>query len=288
MFDDSLYFAVLTMKFKTDGELLIHLVIIIDSIGLSKQGGHQENTSICRFDIEAGGDAKHTFEDFTKMENAWLIYFDITLIPDPFIANTIFDGKQINGLTRWIWVSRKHSNLLSYPVDLDVITFQLSKNVEKKMAVVANASFLFDSINLDTYSICIESLYGTILENILNRNKTDWMFCNRYFEGQSYKFLLYELTGAWLGFDFACFDSVHDTVTSVTYIKKGTVNIVINIFFIVLCLYLPLLFLFLPNRYNVEQENVKFYRKGEYPNSFSRLILRLNDTPKHKKKHINR
>lgn len=92
--------------------------------------------------------------------------------------------------------------------------------------------------------------------------------------------MLYELTGAWLGYDFACFDSVHKTVSSATSIKTGTVNIVINICIIVLCLYFPLLYLLLPDRYNTDEDAVRFYRKREYPYSFASFLLQLHDTYK--------
>ncbi|CAC5380438.1 unnamed protein product [Mytilus coruscus] len=266
------------MKFQISCRLFILLVIIINLFGLSKQDEHSANVSLCKFDIMNVDEVKRTFEDFNSMDNVWLIYIDLTLQPATFIDETKFDDKQINGLTRWTWVPRKHSYLLTYPVDLAAITFRISRNVEKQIAVSVNASFMFDKMNLQNYSMCIESLYATILENILNGNKTDWFFCNRYFEGQDYKTVLYELTGSWLGYNFACFDSIHHKVTSATFIKTGTVNIVINIFIFLLCLYFPLLFLLMPDRFNIDRDDARFYRKGEYPYSFARIILRMHDT----------
>lgn len=246
----------------------------------SKQAEQIGNASLCEFDIMNADGVKQTFEDFTKIDKVWLIFFDITLYPDTFSNKSGLDTTHMNGLTRWIWVSRKHSNLLTHPVDFDVITFQLSKNVEETISVFVNASFIFEHRNLDNYSICVESLYGTIFKTILDGNKTNWLFCNRYFKGQDFKYILYMFSGSWLGYDFACFDSDHQTVAKATYIRKGTVNVIINIFIIVLCMYLPLFVLLLPSRYNVDQSNVQFYRKGEYPNSFARLMFRLHDIPK--------
>lgn len=255
--------------------------------GSSTQDRHMSNSSLCDFNIINEDEVKRQFEDYSKIDNVWLIFFDISLSPKTFKNESGLDTQHMNGLTRWIWVSRKHSNLLTYPVDFDVITFQISKNVEKTISVFANVSFIFEQRNLQNYFICIESLYGNIFKTVLNGNKTDWLYCNRYFKGQDYKYILFMFTGSWLGFDFACFDSFHQTVASAIYIKKGTVNVIINIFIIVLCMYLPLFFLLLPNRYNADQSNVRFYRKGDYPNSFARLLFRLHDIPKQPKKDID-
>lgn len=276
------------MEFQISYQILTQLVFIFTFCGLSKQVEHSVKDSLCEFEIVNRDDVKRTFEYLTKLDNVWLINFDITILPETFITTTGFDNKQKNGIQRWIWVPRKHSYILSYPLDLDVVTFELSQNVEKNISVIANASFLLKDSKLDDiYSMCIESLYDAILENILHANKTNWLFCNRYFDGQFYKNVLYELTGSWLGYDFVCFDSFHHTQDSATYIKKGTVNVAINIFIMVLCLYLPLLYLLLPYRYNTCSEDVQFYRKGEYPNSLARLTLRLHDVPKQEIKEIN-
>lgn len=276
------------MEFQISYQILTQLVFIFTFCGLSKQDEHSVKDSLCEFEIVNRDDVKRTFEYLTKLDNVWLINFDITILPETFITTTGFDNKQKNGIQRWIWVPRKHSYILSYPLDLDVVTFQLSQNVVKNISVNANASFLLKDSKLDDlYFMCIESLYDAILENILHANKTNWLFCNRYFDGQYYKNVLYELTGSWLGYDFICFDSFHLTQDSATYIKKGTVNVAINIFIMILCLYLPLLYLLLPYRYNTCLEDVQFYRKGEYPNSLARLTLRLHDVSKQKIKEIN-
>lgn len=237
------------MSFPISYQILTQLVLIFTFYGLSKQDEYSVNVSLCEFEIVNKNDVKRTFDYLTKLDNVWLINFNIEILPKTFIFNTGFDKKQSYGLQRWIWVPRKHSYILSYPLDLDVVTFQLSQNVEKHISVIANASFIFDDRKLDDlYSMCIESLYGAILENILHANKTNWLFCNRYFDEQYYKNVLYELTGSWLGYDFICFDSLHHTQDSATHIKKGTVNVAINIFIMILCLYLPLLYLLLPYR----------------------------------------
>ncbi|CAG2195263.1 unnamed protein product [Mytilus edulis] len=287
IFEDQYIKQISTMKFKINFKLLILLVVVIHMFDASQQEDRPGNTSLCEFDIVNRDNVRQTFEDFSEMDTVWLIFFKITLLPTAIITGTRFDGKEINDLTRRTWVPKKHSYLLTYPVDLAVITFQISTNVDKTISLSVNASFDFTTMSLQTYSICMESLYYTVLKNILSGNKSDWLFCNRYFEGQSYKHVFYALTGSWLGYDFVCFDSVYDSVARVKYIKKGTVNIVINIFIIVLCLYFPLLYLFLPKRYNIGKDDGQYYRKGEYPNSFSRLILRLHDTPKHETSEIN-
>lgn len=276
------------MNYLHSFKILILLVLITNVYGLYiEEEEHSGDNSQCKFDIVNRDEVKRTFQELSNMGDAWLIFFKITLLSRTFTMKTNFDDSLINELTRWIWVPKKHSYLLTYPVDLAVITFRMSKNIEKNIALSANASFSFNHSNLQNYSICIESIYNSILENVLDENTTDWLFCHRYFERQDYKHVLYALTGAWLGYDFSCFDSVHNTVPSSRYIQKGTVNVIINIFIIVLCLYFPLLYLLLPDRYNIDQDAVRFYRKGEYPYSFVRLILRLHDTRKQEITEIN-
>lgn len=43
----------------------------------------------------------------------------------------------------------------------------------------------------------------------------------------------------------------------------------------------------LPKRYNISKNEMRYYKKEEYPNSFARLILGLHDTPKHETSEAN-
>lgn len=117
-------------------------------------------------------------------------------------------------------------------------------------------------------------MYYTILSEILNGSDSNWQFCNRYFKGQEWKFALKGITGTWLGYDFVCLDDHRKLIADAVPIKKRAVNNVVDIFVLLIIMYLPLLCLFLPTRYQNNHNNR--YRKGETPYSFTKVLLGLD------------
>lgn len=142
---------------------------MFNHVSLAQQEEQPGGSSQCNFGIVNRDVVKQTFEEMSNMEDAWLIFFKITLLPKIDFKEKNYDEGHINDLTRWIWVPKKHSYLLTYPVDLAVITFRISKKVERIISLSVNASFGGDYTNFQNYSICKESIYNSILKKCFRR-----------------------------------------------------------------------------------------------------------------------
>ena len=233
---------------------------------------NQSKNGTCEFEILNPEWVKQRFDQFISVEQAELVFFQIEVNKE-FINETKFDNIHENGLLRWIWVSDSKTAILSYPVDLDGLTLQLTKSVERTIHVYVNASFT----NISNYTQCFLSLYQTLSDQILHKNKTDWKFCHRYFKGQNWKHVMDFFLGSWLGYDFECFNTFCSDIRCVDIVKKGTVNIAITIFTFLLCLNFPLFYLFLPKRQQISAGHSMHYNRGDSPYSFARLFLHLNE-----------
>ncbi|CAC5402813.1 SEC61A [Mytilus coruscus] len=215
------------------------------------------------------------FDQFVLVEKADLVFFNIEVNKE-FLNETTFDNIHENGILRWILVSNLKTDVLSYPVDLDGITLQLTKSAERTIDVFVNETVYIKDHNPLNYTICILSLYKTLFDQILDKNTCDWKFCHRYFEGQYWKHLMYNILGSWLGYDFECFNTFCSDIECADIVPKGIVNVVIDLFIFLLCINLPLFYLFLPKRQHISQNHAMHYYKGDSPYSFARLFLHLN------------
>ncbi|CAG2207526.1 unnamed protein product [Mytilus edulis] len=204
------------------------------------------------------------FDQFVRVEKADLVFFNI-VVDEEFLKNTTYDNKHENGVLRWIWVPKPKTDILSYPVDLDGITLQLTKSAERTIRVLVNASAYIPEHNTANYSICVQSLYQSLFNHILDQNTTDWKFCHRYFEGQYWKYVIYFILGSWVGYDFECFSTFCLDIGCASIVSKGTVNIVIIVFIFLLCANLPLFYLFLPKRQHISADHSMHYYKGDSP-----------------------
>lgn len=241
----------------------------------TKTNGYASNNITCQFHVLNLDHVKQQFFDFVSVDKASLVFFNIEVNQD-FLNITSYDNIHNNGILRWLWVADSQLYILSYPIDLDGITLQLTKSAERTVHLAVNATIDYQEHNASSYVICMQSLYLTVFDQILDRNETDWKFCHRYFEGQYWKKVLYFLMGSWLGYDFQCFNAICADIKCADIVKKGTVNIVIDICILLLCLNLPLFYLFLPKRQIISSNKVMHYHKGESPYGFARLFLHLN------------
>ncbi|CAC5408567.1 unnamed protein product [Mytilus coruscus] len=237
--------------------------------------GYASHNITCQFNVLNLDQVKQQFFDFVSVDKASLVFFNIEINPE-FLNITSYDNIHENGILRWLWVADSQLYILSYPIDLDGITLQLTKSAERTVHLAVNATIDYQEHDASSYTICMQSLYLTIFGQILDRNETDWKFCHRYFEGQYWKKVLYFLMGSWLGYDFQCFNAICADIKCADVVKKGTVNIIIDICILLLCLNLPLFYLFLPKRQNTSSNNVMHYHKGESPYGFARFFLHLN------------
>ncbi|CAC5404250.1 unnamed protein product [Mytilus coruscus] len=232
---------------------------------------NQSKNGTCEFEILNPEWVKQRFDQFISVEQAELVFFHIEVNKE-FLNEINFDNIHENGLLRWIWISDSKTAILSYPVDLDGLTLQLTKSVERTIQVFVNAS----STNIANYTQCFLSLYQKLGDQILYKNKTDGKFCHRYFKGQNWKHVMNFCLGSWLGYDFECFNTFCSDIICADIVKKGTVNIAITLFIFLLCINLPLFYLFLPKRQHISSGHSMHYHKGDSPYSFARLFLHLN------------
>lgn len=241
----------------------------------TQSNGNVTHNFTCQFEILNLESIKTQFEEFVLIDTANLVFFNIE-INQEFLNITSYDNIHKNGILRWLWVADSQLYILSYPIDLDGITLRLTQSTERTVHLAVNATIDIQEYDESNYTICIQSLYQTIFDNILDRNQTNWKFCHRYFEGQYWKKILYFMMGSWLGYDLQCFNVVCANTECSDIVTKGTVNIVIDICILLLCLNLPLFYLFLPRRQVISENQVMRYYKGESPYSFARLFLHLN------------
>ncbi|CAC5402812.1 unnamed protein product [Mytilus coruscus] len=232
---------------------------------------NQSKNATCEFEILNPEWVKQRFDQFISVEKAELVLFHIEVNKE-FLNDTNFDNIHENGLLRWIWISDSKTAILSYPVDLDGLTLQLTKSVERTIHVYINAS----STYIPNYTQCFLSLYQTLSDQILYKNKTDGKFCHRHFKGQNWKHVMNFFLGSWLGYDFECFNTFCSDVRCADIVKKGTVNIAITLFIFLLCINFPLFHLFLPKRQHISAGHSMHYHKGDSPYSFARFFLHLN------------
>lgn len=241
--------------------IFISVVISLSSAGdvVSKQivGDKQmgDNT-VCKFEIIDIEKVKHQFTQLSTLGNVQMIRFNVDINQNNSASahSEYFQSLNelhSNGLERWIWMLQQHSHLLTYSPDFEVVTLNRSTSIQRNIYVPVVAFTNNNDTGVSHYKNCTESLFYIIYKEIINNtnSNSDWLLCHRYFEGQEWKLgFLYKATGAWIGYDFECFSSNCQNTHCAQHIKKGRVNVIINISIFVVACYFPLLFLLLPKR----------------------------------------
>lgn len=248
-------------------------------------GGKQTtDTNGCYFKIIDIEKVKHQFTQLSTLGNVQMIRFNVDIHQNNSVsANSEYfqnlNELHSNGLERWMWMLKKHSHLLTYSPDFEVVTLNRSTSIQRNIYIPVEAYTNSNTTGESHYKNCTESLFFVIFKELLNQTNfnSDWLFCHRYFEGQKWKLgFLYKATGAWIGYDFECFSSNCKNTRCAQHIEKGRVNVIINIWILVVVCYFPLLFLLLPKRTVKKKSEHASYSMGDQPFSLTRYIFKLN------------
>ncbi|VDI25122.1 Hypothetical predicted protein [Mytilus galloprovincialis] len=224
-----------------------------DVVSNRLNGGKQStDTNGCYFKIIDIEKVKHQFTQLSILGNVQMIRFNVEILQNNTASANYeyfqsLNGLYSNGLERWMWMLQKHSHLLSYSPDFEVVTLNRSTAMQRNIYIPVEAFTSSNKTGESHYKNCTESLFFVIFKELLNQTNlnSDWLFCHRYFEGQQWKLgFLYKATGAWIGYDFECFSSNCQNTRCAQHIEKGTVNVIINISILVVSILRTIIYTF--------------------------------------------
>ncbi|VDI82414.1 Hypothetical predicted protein [Mytilus galloprovincialis] len=159
-------------------------------------------------------DAKQTFQqELLTDDNVFAFYIYLSNPKNitkaslgEYIANDE-DGNKWNGLQEWFWVKKSmRYYTLNLPIDLDALTFQISKYGTKNIDIGWTLSTNCQKDNKIEYKNETELILNYIWTNVIG-NQTDSYICHRNFENDiGYLELIWKITSIWVGYDFDCYE----------------------------------------------------------------------------------
>ena len=196
------------------------------------------NTNTCKVELEPNSmeRARNTFIEYFKPETSQETVMYVKLETSMDLRN--YSVLERNMLLEWQWVKKKHFFVMWYPVDIDILTFDI---------ISSAAGYRTSKINLQisNFESCTFKYLISEVEKLLWRdlflNETKSYLCNRKETDDSLrkKFMFYAFM-VWVGYDLNC--SIHKNSITYKTVEKETSPLEITLVCVLLSLYYPLIF----------------------------------------------
>lgn len=192
-------------------------------------------------------------------------------------ANGMFDyftTQEQDDLLHWQYVKKEDKYLVQLPVDLDLLTFSLIELDQEEF--VLNLDLVYDNLTCkENFPVTLRSIRKLLWNNLFH-NASNFFLCNRYFQDQYWRKVIYGITTIWVGYDLACSEMLYEGEKLRMYEhieEKDTINYVVSF----VTFYLSLQFIWIFALLELDKDpgtSLLFYRKNDRPYGLKRFILK--------------
>ena len=192
-----------------------------------------------------------------------------------------FTKQEQEKLLHWEYVRQKEKYLVQLPIDFDLVTYFLIPNDNEEF--VLNLELFYNDSNCEeNFPEALRHVQYLLWNNLFD-NASDSFLCNRYFEDQDCREVLYLITTIWVGYDLTCSEMRFEDEKFQMY-EQIMEKDVLPYFVSWVTFYLSLQFVWIfalldlnkdpviPNTIN--DNSLSFYRKNDRPYGIKRFILK--------------
>ena len=238
------------------------------------------NTCKVEFEAKSLEEARNNFvETFKPAASARTVMY-ITLQTSSNLSK--YSALERNMLLEWQWVKKSNFYIMSYPLDIDILTFGAMASDKGDRESVIKLKILGNS-----EACTLDNLTGTV-QNLLWKdvflNDTESYLCNRkQLDNCSKKTFLFYIFMVWVGYDLYC--SYNKKHVIYEYVEKEISPMEITFVCILLALYYPLIFSLIEmspilNKFkkipdDFDGKQVTEYKQNDFPYGFQRAVLKL-------------
>ena len=238
---------------------------------------HSRNETTCNYVFDMNSLYKAR-QELSNLKSAYLIF--IILEAEDMFQHLIKEEQ--DDLLHWQYVQKKEKFLIQLPIDFDLITYGILS--EDNEELVLNLKLILNNTDCKENFKEAQNSIRKLLWYELFDNASNFYLCNRHFQNDIWRKMLYYITTIWIGYDLTCTEvHVKDGNYSVVEksMRKDQLPLVAPICCNVLSLQFVWIFvLFEINKKsqdsNVNQsDSLTYYYKNDRPYGLKRLILKL-------------
>lgn len=243
----------------------------------SSEQKHQHHMNLCQFSVnQSKADILHKkFIDYTKATRPGVFYLNF-VYQRHSSENVTLTKRDESGVFMWSLVTNTWSFLLTYPVDLHVVTFG---------TIRGSSEDIYESITLKNpdscfmyYSYAVDDMKNLIQEKIVrNYSYNDNIkICHRNFQNQETKVVWYQFTRIWDGYLYECYNA--SCIGKKCGAKTEHMSAITNVVYILSSvgfLFYPLIFAIVKRDKTTDPKWInKYQRTGDTPFGLHRLKMR--------------
>lgn len=248
---------------------------------------HSRNETTCNYVFDMNSLYKAR-QELSNLKSAYLIF--IILEAEDMFQHLIKEEQ--DDLLHWQYVQKKEKFLIQLPIDFDLITYGILS--EDNEELVLNLKLILNNTDCkENFKEAQNSIRKLLWYELFN-NASNFYLCNRDFQNEKWRTMLYYITTVWVGYDLTCTHMREkDGMKSIEEksMRKDQLPLVAPIFCYMLSLQFVWIFVVFQYKPPHDSNDTEFnslstYYKNDRPYGLKRLILKLlyKECPCKKKK----
>ncbi|CAG2196939.1 unnamed protein product [Mytilus edulis] len=233
--------------------------------------------------------ARNTFNDYIYDKTVSVVYMSLQekCLDQTNLNTYLSEETERNGLQEWIWLRKEmRYEALSLPIDLDSLTFTITKYGTRQMDIPWSLSIYCHLNSRISYENETKHILKYLWSSI-TQNETGSLLCHRSFDDNTLRgtTAIWYITTVWIGYDFDCYliDSLMNDNFDVTEQSKYDITKILTVVLGLLAYMHPFIIHFIEIMQPNENTDLdKYYKKKdqyEKPYGITRVMQKIFFTP---------